>query len=99
MEPGRKDRDDLPRTTPAEPFDSPQWSPVEKTGMTTHTADPTARHGSTPQWSPVEKTGMTFNLGAYFVSTPPQWSPVEKTGMTGGASRAQPSISTTERLT
>ena len=58
MEPGHEDREYAGLPLAADPAESPQWSPVMKTGNT-RTDTQSYLGGYSPQWSPVMKTGNT----------------------------------------
>ena len=58
MEPGHEDREYALCRPLVGARDSPQWSPVMKTGNTSGPVDPEPQ-ASQPQWSPVMKTGNT----------------------------------------
>ena len=85
MEPGHEDREYQLTATELSINDTPQWSPVMKTG---NTSECKKRLNDTirPQWSPVMKTGNTPAAPLTGVrTTQPQWSPVMKTGNTAYA--------------
>ena len=87
MEPGHEDREYVRGSRRAASLESPQWSPVMKTGNTGGTLTAVAGY-AVPQWSPVMKTGNTYLGGIRGAPrTMPQWSPVMKTGNTWAGMR------------
>ena len=84
MEPGHEDREYSLGVSVTVTPDTPQWSPVMKTGNTLTRGNRNLGKIS-PQWSPVMKTGNTQFPGLRICcSIKPQWSPVMKTGNTRG---------------
>ena len=82
MEPGHEDREYAGMRRTVAVSDTPQWSPVMKTGNTDKEAVAAAKTAR-PQWSPVMKTGNTLTSAAADTAYEwPQWSPVMKTGNT-----------------
>ena len=84
MEPARGERDDAVDVDVAGggTANSPQWSPLVVSGMTTRCRSIGGRKRS-PQWSPLVVSGMTSGrYGAYRRRPGPQWSPLVVSGMT-----------------
>ena len=87
MEPGHEDREYSHQAGKTALTQTPQWSPVMKTGNTWRKAINSMQEENKPQWSPVMKTGNTSeSRSSPATPSSPQWSPVMKTGNT----RVQP---------
>ena len=62
MEPGHEDREESPHHFARATFDSPQWSPVTRTGKSSP-GDLRPLRFLGPQWSPVTRTGKRETRG------------------------------------